>query len=140
MLMALVLALFIGSPVAGRLLDRFGSRVVIIGGTALLAVGMLVMGLLGSQLLRLLWWQHPGRFWVAALLGAPIRYIMINEAPHRTSGCAKCSHHIHQHRPVSGRSSCRRYRRQRRRRCRVQRRLPHDRRHCDRADDPGLCA
>jgi EmrB/QacA subfamily drug resistance transporter len=81
MLMALVLALFIGSPVAGRLLDRIGSKIVIIGGTALLAAGMLVLALLGSTLFGYYTGSILVGFGLASLLGAPIRYIMIAEAP-----------------------------------------------------------
>ncbi len=81
MMMALVVALFIGSPVAGRLLDKVGSRAVIIGGTALLAAGMLVLALLGSQLYGYYVGSILVGFGLASLLGAPIRYIMIAEAP-----------------------------------------------------------
>ena len=81
MLLALVFALFIGSPIAGRLLDKVGSRAVIIGGSSLLALGMLTLGFLGSTLAG----YYAGSILVglglSALLGAPIRYILINEAP-----------------------------------------------------------
>lgn len=81
MLLPLVAALFVGSPLAGRLLDRLGSRAVIAGGVALLALGM--FGLWG-------WGSTTAGYYgagvlvglgLASLLGAPIRYIMINEAP-----------------------------------------------------------
>ncbi len=81
MLLPLVVALFIGSPVAGRLLDKIGSRSVIIGGTSLLAIGMLTLGLLGSGQIGYYVGGILVGFGLAALLGAPIRYIMINEAP-----------------------------------------------------------
>ncbi|MCS6828878.1 MAG: MFS transporter [Caldilinea sp.] len=80
MLLPLVFALFLGAPVAGRLLDRIGSRAVIVGGSGLLTLGMLLV------------WLHAASLWVyytagvlvglglASLLGAPIRYIMLNEA------------------------------------------------------------
>jgi len=80
MLMPLVLALFIGSPLAGRLLDRLGSRLVIIGGTALLALGTLLMGLWGSSQVGYYSGSVLVGFGLSALLGAPIRYIMLNEA------------------------------------------------------------
>jgi EmrB/QacA subfamily drug resistance transporter len=80
MLMPLVLALFVGSPVAGRLLDRFGSRAVIIGGTALLALGTILMGLWGISHVGYYLGSVLVGFGLAALLGAPIRYIMLNEA------------------------------------------------------------
>lgn len=80
MLMPLVLALFIGSPLAGRMLDRIGSRQVIIGGTACLALGTILMGLWGSSLVGYYSGSIFVGFGLAALLGAPIRYIMLNEA------------------------------------------------------------
>jgi hypothetical protein len=43
MLLPLVAALIVGSPTAGRLLDRFGARPVIQGGLALTAVGLLLL-------------------------------------------------------------------------------------------------
>ncbi len=81
LLLPAVLAMAVGSPLAGRLLDRFGSRPVVFLGAALVAAGMLVVGLA-----TLSW----GVFYAGALLvglglgillGAPLRYIMLNEAP-----------------------------------------------------------
>jgi predicted MFS family arabinose efflux permease len=80
MLLPLVVALFIGSPTAGRLLDRLGSRTVIIGGTALLAAGLLTLWLLGANLVAYYTGTVLVGFGLSALLGAPIRYIMLNEA------------------------------------------------------------
>jgi predicted MFS family arabinose efflux permease len=79
MLLPLVFALFIGSPLAGRLLDRIGSRAVIIGGTALLALGMLLLWLLGANLIAYYTAGVLVGLGLSALLGAPIRYIMLNE-------------------------------------------------------------
>jgi len=89
MLMPLVLALFVGSPVAGRLLDRFGSRAVIIGGTALLATGTIMMGLWGSSQVGYYGGSILVGFGLASLLGAPIRYIMLNEAAARERAAAQ---------------------------------------------------
>lgn len=79
MLMPLVVALSIGSPMAGRLLDQIGSRSVVIAGVALMALGTLSMGLWGSTI----WGFYTASvligFGLAALLGAPIRYITITE-------------------------------------------------------------
>lgn len=81
LLMPVVLALAIGSPLVGRFLDRYGSKVVVTAGTALLALGALML----SE-----WSTLFGLFiasgviiglGLSALLGAPVRYIMLNEAP-----------------------------------------------------------
>lgn len=81
MLLALVFALFIGSPLAGRLLDKVGSRAVIIGGSSLLALGMLILGTWGNTLAGFYGGSVLVGLGLSALLGAPIRYILINEAP-----------------------------------------------------------
>lgn len=81
LLLPAVLAMAIGSPLAGRMLDRFGSRPVVFLGSVLVAAGMLLVGLApigwavfyASALLVGLG--------LGILLGAPLRYIMLNEAP-----------------------------------------------------------
>jgi EmrB/QacA subfamily drug resistance transporter len=81
MLVPVVLAMAIGSPLSGRMLDSVGSRVVVVLGAALVAAGMLLVSLFATSLTM---------FYVAAvlfglglsiLLGAALRYIMLNEAP-----------------------------------------------------------
>lgn len=81
MLLPAVLAMAVGSPTAGRMLDRSGSRVVLLAGTLLTTAGMFVVAFLASNIVF---------FYVAAilvglglgiLLGAPLRYVMLNEAP-----------------------------------------------------------
>lgn len=79
MLLPLVFALLIGSPAVGRLLDRIGSRWVIVSGSGLLTLGMALLGFYGASL----WVYYAAGVFVglglASLLGAPIRYIMLNE-------------------------------------------------------------
>lgn len=81
MTLPVVLAMAVGSPLAGRLLDKVGAKAVILGGTLLLAAGMLLLGLLGATL----WAYYAASLLIglglASLLGAPIRYIMLAEAP-----------------------------------------------------------
>jgi EmrB/QacA subfamily drug resistance transporter len=83
LLMPVVLAMAVGSPLMGRLLDKLGSKVIVSAGTALLALGMFMLS--NSSFTSVL-----GLFILAgaviglglsALLGAPVRYIMLNEAP-----------------------------------------------------------
>lgn len=81
MLVPAVLAMAVGAPSAGRALDRIGSRWVMMVGYVLVALGMFTVAFLGTNL----------EFFYAAavlvglglgiLLGAPLRYIMLNEAP-----------------------------------------------------------
>jgi EmrB/QacA subfamily drug resistance transporter len=81
LLMPVVLALAIGSPLAGRLLDKFGSKVVVTAGTILLAAGSLMFGMLNSALWMFILAGSIIGLGLSALLGAPVRYIMLNEAP-----------------------------------------------------------
>lgn len=83
MLMPVVLAMAVGSPLAGRFLDRFGSKLVVQVGTALLAIGMFLLsfGSLASIMAIFILSGVIIGFGLSALLGAPIRYIMLNEAP-----------------------------------------------------------
>lgn len=80
MLLPIVLAMAVGAPVAGRLLDRYGSRVVVLGGNALLAAGMLIVGLGSINLLLFYAAAALVGLGLATLLGAPLRYIMLGEA------------------------------------------------------------
>lgn len=79
LLMPVVLAMSVGSPLAGRTLDKLGSRVVILSGTLITAVGMALLGLFpGSMALFILSGALIG-LGLSSLLGAPLRYVMLNE-------------------------------------------------------------
>jgi EmrB/QacA subfamily drug resistance transporter len=83
LLMPVVLAMAVGSPMVGRILDKVGSRLVVLVGSALLALGMLMLS--SSGLTSVLWLFILAGVVIglglSALLGAPVRYIMLNEAP-----------------------------------------------------------
>ena len=81
MLMTVVVAMAFGSPLAGRLLDRLGSKVVVLAGAALLALGMLLLGLFATSLPLFIVAGLVIGVGLSALLGAPVRYIMLNETP-----------------------------------------------------------
>jgi MFS family permease len=82
LLMPVVLAMAIGSPLVGRLLDKFGSKIMVFGGTLLLAIGMMMLS--SGALISGLWGFIASAavigFGLSSLLGAPMRYIMLNEA------------------------------------------------------------
>ena len=90
MLLPAVLAMAVGSPTAGILLDRKGSRIVVFFGTLLLAMGMFAIGLLDITLIIFYLAALLVGLGLSALLGAPLRYIMLNEASYedRTSAQA----------------------------------------------------
>ncbi len=80
MMMPVIIAMAIGSPMAGRLLDKFGSKTVILSGTILMAVGMVLMSLFSTSLAGFIFSSLLIGIGLSALLGAPIRYIMLNES------------------------------------------------------------
>jgi predicted MFS family arabinose efflux permease len=80
LLMPVVLAMGIGSPLVGRLLDELGSRLVIVSGTAVLAVGMFLLGNYAASMAMFIISGLLIGLGLVALLGAPLRYIMLNEA------------------------------------------------------------
>ena len=80
MLMPVVLAMVVGSPTSGRMLDRFGSRAVILAGTSVLTVGMVLVGLFSGSLAMFIFSGVLIGLGLSALLGAPLRYIMLNES------------------------------------------------------------
>lgn len=81
MLLPLVIGVAVGSPVVGRLLDRYGSRIVVLGGTVLMSAGMLGLALWGAQQVFLFYGSTTLiGFGVASLIGAPLRYIVLGEA------------------------------------------------------------
>ncbi len=81
MLLPAVLAMAVGSPTAGRMLDRSGSRVVLFAGTLLITAGMFVVATLGSNLVFFYVSAILAGLGLGILLGAPLRYVMLNEAP-----------------------------------------------------------
>ncbi|HEY8487587.1 MAG TPA: MFS transporter, partial [Thermaerobacter sp.] len=84
-----VLASAVGAPVVGRLLDHVGSRAVLVGGTAVLAAGLLaVPGVTGNLPLFVADGVVVG-FGLASLTGAPLRYVVLNEAGSEHRGAAQ---------------------------------------------------
>ncbi|MDE3091818.1 MAG: MFS transporter, partial [Chloroflexota bacterium] len=81
MLLPAVLAMAVGSPTAGRMLDRVGSRVVLLVGTALVTAGMIVVAILVADIFFFYLAAILVGLGLGILLGAPLRYVMLNESP-----------------------------------------------------------
>jgi len=79
MLLPVVIATAFGSPVSGRLLDKFGSRALIIAGLMLSAIGFLILSVIDDT--RVLF--YTGGVFLglgfSVLSGSALRYIMLNE-------------------------------------------------------------
>ena len=84
-----VIALVIGSPLAGRLLDRIGSKIVVQGGLLMAAVGFFMFGIAGTNMICFVLGQVLSGFGLSALLGAPLRYVVLNEAGAEQRGAAQ---------------------------------------------------
>ncbi len=80
MLFPVVLAMAAGSPTAGRMLDKMGSKAVLITGTLLLSIGMFALALNSGSLILFYTAASISGIGMGFLLGAPLRYIMLKEA------------------------------------------------------------
>ncbi len=80
LLMPVVLAMAVGSPSVGWLLDRLGSRIVILTGSFILVTGLFTLGFFATNLPMFIISGILIGMGLSALLGAPMRYIMLNEA------------------------------------------------------------
>jgi MFS family permease len=80
MMLPLVAALIVGSPAAGRLLDKVGAKPVILTALGLTALGLFALAYRPLEL----WIFYGGGFCVGAglagLLGAPLRFVALEEA------------------------------------------------------------
>jgi multidrug resistance protein len=80
LLMPVVLAMAVGSPSVGWLLDRLGSKIVILTGSLVLVAGLFSLGFFATSLTMFIISGILIGIGLSALLGAPMRYIMLNEA------------------------------------------------------------
>jgi EmrB/QacA subfamily drug resistance transporter len=79
MLLPVVIATAAGSPISGRLLDKFGSRILIIAGLILAAVGFVFLSTMSSTELGFYLGGIFLGFGFSVLSGSALRYIMLNE-------------------------------------------------------------
>jgi MFS family permease len=80
MMLPLVLTLAAGAPLAGQLLDRAGARVVVQGGLTLTIAGLAAFAWLPLNTASFYAAGGAIGFGMAGLLGAPLRYITLQEA------------------------------------------------------------
>jgi MFS family permease len=79
LLLPLVIAMSIMSPLAGRALDRFGPRSVMLTGSSVMTLGFIGIALLSANLALLIAASVLVGGGIAALLGAPLRYLVLAE-------------------------------------------------------------
>ncbi|MBN1238977.1 MAG: MFS transporter [Gammaproteobacteria bacterium] len=80
MMLPLVLTLIVGAPVAGQLLDRIGPRPVVQAGVLLTGAGLLVLALVPLSTASFYSGAALVGVGLASLLGAPLRYVVLQEA------------------------------------------------------------
>ncbi|HEY8450010.1 MAG TPA: MFS transporter, partial [Bacillota bacterium] len=80
LLLPAVLAMAVGAPVTGRMLDRHGSRLVVLGGSAVLGVGLALVRWTTASLPAFIANGIVIGVGLSSLIGAPLRYIVLNEA------------------------------------------------------------
>ncbi len=73
--------LTLGTPLTGRLIDRIGSRSVMLFGGLVTAIALIILLLSGSQPVGLVVSLALIGFGLSTFVGTPLRYIVVNEAP-----------------------------------------------------------
>jgi predicted MFS family arabinose efflux permease len=81
MLLPVVIATAIGSPVSGRLLDKYGSRSLVFSGLLLAAMGFIAISFSADQKTIYYAGGILLGFGFSILSGSALRYIMLNEVP-----------------------------------------------------------
>jgi MFS family permease len=89
MLLPLIAALIVGSLLAGRALDRFGPRPVIQVGMVLTTAGLLLFALLPLATASFYAAGLAVGGGLAALLGAPLRYVALREGGNSGRGASQ---------------------------------------------------
>lgn len=88
-MLPLVLTLAIGAPIAGWLLDRHGPRIVVQSGLALTLIGLAALALAPLDWATFYVSGALVGLGLAALLGAPLRYIALQEAGEERRGAGQ---------------------------------------------------
>ncbi len=79
MLITVLLAITIGSPLIGLLLDKLGSRTVLLISGACSSSGLLILSFFSGNFYLFVLASTLVGFGFASVIGAPLRYIMLNE-------------------------------------------------------------
>ncbi|MBW6456388.1 MAG: MFS transporter, partial [Trueperaceae bacterium] len=89
MLLPLVIAVAVGAPLAGRLVDRVGARPVIAAGLSLTALGLFGLGTVGGTFAGFVASAAVVGLGLSALVGAPLRYLLLQHAVPEHRGAAQ---------------------------------------------------
>ena len=89
LLLPVVVLSGVGAPIAGRMLDRYGAKPVIQLGLVLTAGGLMLFETTGGSLLLFIAAGALTGLGLSSLLGAPLRYVMLEEAADHERGAAQ---------------------------------------------------
>ena len=89
MLLPSVAGIMIGSPLLGRTIDKRGVKPVILGGTACLTVGFLLIFFFLESMPVFFLASFLIGLGLSGLLGAPLRYILLNETDEKNRSSAQ---------------------------------------------------
>lgn len=81
MVIPLVLALGVSAPIIGRLLDKFGTKIVMMAGIFILGTGLFCLSFTATSFYLFIISGVVVGLGLGALLGSPLRYIMLSESP-----------------------------------------------------------
>jgi EmrB/QacA subfamily drug resistance transporter len=81
MVIPLVLALGVSAPIIGRLLDKIGTKIVMIAGTLVLVLGFFMLSIFASNFYLFILSGVVTGLGLGTVLGSPLRYIMLTESP-----------------------------------------------------------
>jgi len=90
MLLPIVGTMAIGAPIIGKLLDKFGSRNIMISGSFIMAAGLFMLGMFPESFYNIIFSGFLVGVGMSTAIGSPPRYIMLLETPakERASGQA----------------------------------------------------
>jgi len=90
MVLPLVITMAIAAPIIGRLLDKFGTKMVMLVGSIILAAGLFLLSFFASSFNIFVLASIIIGLGIITIVGAPLRYIMLSESPaqYRASGQA----------------------------------------------------
>ncbi len=90
MLLPIVVTMAIGAPIIGKLLDKFGSRNIMITGSIFMVAGLFILGMFPNSFKLIIFSGFLVGVGMSTAIGSPPRYIMLVESPpnERASGQA----------------------------------------------------
>ena len=81
MLLPIVLTMAFGGPIIGRLLDRYGSRNIMVTGTFVMIIGLFILSIFSKSFYLFVIGEILIGIGMSAAIGSPPRYIMLIESP-----------------------------------------------------------